>query len=210
MGHVTWADLDREVEAGAASGFIVGTSIGIVAIGGFSLFGTEFLIQQQINTILAFVTTVLFNIIAVILLSVAGMVIGGALGMVFAAVYVKFPGKLSILKGIVLGIIFWPLFVFLALLRTPLHEQPFLASLLTSMFLLLMSIFYGALHGVFWKKLAEPGKETYLRRVIFRRLTYRRMAYIIIILMIIIIVLGLILAPIAKNYLLTFPLDRVG
>ena len=199
MDRVTWADLDRGVEAGAASGFIVGTTIGIVVIVGFSLFGTEFLIKQQINPILVFVAAVLFSIIAVILLSVAGMVIGGALGMIFAVVYVKFPGKLSILKGIVLAIVFWPLFVFLALLRSPPHEQPFLASLLTSMLLLLTSIFYGTLHGVFWKKLAEPGRETYLRRVIFRRLTYRRIAYIIIILMIIIIVLALILAPIAKN-----------
>ena len=201
MDRVTWADLDRGVEAGAASGFIVGTTIGIVVIVGFSLFGTEFLIKQQINPILVFVAAVLFSIIAVILLSVAGMVIGGALGMIFAVVYVKFPGKLSILKGIVLAIVFWPLFVFLALLMNPPHEQPFLASLLTSMLLLLTSIFYGTLHGVFWKKLAEPGRETYLRRVIFRRLTYRRIAYIIIILIIIIIVLALILAPIAKNIL---------
>lgn len=197
MGRITLADLDRGVEAGAASGFIIGIIVGIGAVFGFFIFNTGFLIEQQgINPIHAYAISFLLGILAVTLLPIVGIVFGSILGMIFAVAYVWLPGKSSAFKGTVVSIAFCPILVFIALQRTPPTEQPLLASILTGGIWSTLALIYGTLHGVFWKKLDAPGKEIYLRRIIMRRLTYSRIAYMIIFYIIIVIALALLIAPI--------------
>lgn len=203
MGRITLANLDRGVEAGAASGFIIGIIVGIGAVIGFFYFYPGFLIEQQgINPIHAYAISFLLSILAVTLFPLAGIVLGSIVGMIFAAAYVWLPVKSPAIKGMVVSIAFCPILVFIALQRTPPTEQPLLASILTGGIWSMLSLIYGTSHGIFWKKLDAPGKETYLRRIVMRRLTYSRIAYMIIFYIIIIIVLALLIAPILPTLLI--------
>jgi len=166
------AEWDRGAEAGAASGFIVGTVVGVMIVVGFFLFDGKFWEGfLGISHSLVPVMALALGVGGFILFSLLGMVLGSTLGMIYAKAYARLPGKPPMLKGIALGVLSW-LIVFS---WQDVHADK-IASVVDAVFAvnrLYPMMMYGALLGHFWDRLAQGDKKTFLRQLFSRVLGWR-------------------------------------
>lgn len=155
--------VDRGVEAGAASGSLIGAGLGIVATLLFFAF-SDFWRQAGAPLPIVILIATLFSIIAIIGFLLAGITLGAGLGVFFSLTYLKLPGKPGVLKGTLIGLISWPIFLLAETVSHFLGKTLTVDALLSDFWWPLLASVYGILHGTYWKRLDQPDRITFLQK----------------------------------------------
>lgn len=144
---------------GAKAGVVSGVVYG--AISAVSTYVTMTMMKEQIMLImeealppdLPITAEQLYNmtvLLGAIMVVILGVVVGVILGAVYGWAYEKIPGRKSIYKGLIFGVILWIIFnVLLGLGNLQYGTIYFISNLAWG---LVVSLIFGALLGVFYNK----------------------------------------------------------